>query len=271
MNKRFKYPVFSYILFLWVVFSFLSCTPEWKLARKFKNNERVAKVLILPADELILENLNYQSADYHTSIDSSALLKLIEEPDFLEYYYNSLINELDRLKINVYLEQTEVLQDTLPGMLINVAQILLEESNEKFNAEAIFSGVTHTQTLYQNCVDFHYWFEVSHIDKPDDLQILYDTEYLCDTVEGYFYQKFWTGKVLFEKEIKPVDVEDIYDKAKKTGVKHARMFFDILMNRYIEDHYPKNKQPDFLLHYNAEREFLEPLNPETDLFEVIED
>lgn len=251
------------------VILFLSCSPEWKLGRQFVKSDVAGKVLILPSNEVYWTNLRMDSADYQESIDYSYLLKDIQDSSFLQAYYNQLIGELTRLKIHVYLDDIEAFQDTSQGILINIAQIVVEESDEEYVEEYRTDNGTYSKIMQLTRMDMNFWFEFSFIDSKDNPIIAFDTEYLTDESDGYFYQKFLTGEVYYEKKIIPLMPDDIYLAAENLGKKHAQMFYDILLNLYIQNNYPAKHQVDFLMHYNAKRSFLEPKYDTIGLFQIL--
>ena len=249
---------------------FFSCSPEWKLSRQFVHSDLAGKVLILPSDEIYFENNRMDTVDYQLSIDNSILLREIQDSSFLQAYYNQLIEELIALKVNVYLDEMEAFQDSSQGILLNIEQIVIEESAEEQIETSYFSEGTYYKTLDLNRIDLDFWFEISLINRDLKPIIAFDSEYLTDKSEGYFYQNFLSGEVYYEDNITPLAVDDIYQAAKDLGRKHAQMFYDILLNRYIENNYPSDESVKFLMHYNADRKFLEPIYNTEDLFQIIE-
>jgi hypothetical protein len=240
------------------------------LSRQFVKSESAGKVLIFPTSEIYLKNNNLDSIDYQTSIDNSIYLKDFQDSTFLQVYYNQLIDEFIRLKVEVYIDEMEVFKDTTPSVLLNVAQIMLEESTEESVETSRYNEGTYYKALELNRIDFNFWFEFSYINKKEKPVVAFDTDHLTDKSDGYFYQNFLSGEVFYEEKVIPLEMNEIYETAGFLASKHAQMIYDILLNRYIEDNYPSDDKVNFLMHYNAEREFLEPIYGKKELFQIIE-
>ncbi len=249
---------------------FFSCSPEWKLSRQFVKSESAGKVLILPTDEIFLQNNKLDSLDYQTAIENSVFLHDFQDSTFLQAYYNQLIDELIRLKVDVYLDDMEAFKDTTTGILLNIAQIMVEESSEEFLETSQYSNGKYYKNLDLNRIDFNFWFEFSYINNEAKPVLAFDNDYIIDKSDGYFYQNFLSGEVYYEEKIIPLEPNDIYEAAGHIAIKHAQMFYDILLNRYIENNYPPNNKVEFLMHYNAERKFLEPVYDKEGLFQILE-
>ncbi len=247
--------------FLLLLALFSGCSPEWKLGREFVKKQEAVNVVLLPTDEVFREISN-----------EKRLLDSIPDSVILDTYYNSLIDELVSLNCNVYLDQMgETLFDTTPGLILHVAQIVLEESVKEYELREDFSDGTYYQTENRNTVDFDYWFEVSLINDSDSSSVLYDTQSITDVSMSYFYQRFFTGQILFKEQIIPLTVDDIVRELSLLGKRHAQMVYDLMLNKYIEKHYPPGKEVKFLLHYNADKKYVEPVYQEDELFQVLDE
>ncbi len=152
-----------------------------------------------------------------------------------------------------------------------MAQIVLEESLKEYELSDYFSDGTYYQTEKRNTFHFDYWFEVSLINGNDSAAVLYDTQTITDISMSYFFQKFLSGEVYFKEQIIPLTKNDIIEELSLLGKRHARMIYDLMLNKYIEKHYPPEKEVKFLLHYNPDKKYVEPVYQEDELFQVLDE
>jgi hypothetical protein len=247
-------------------FLFASCSTEWRLGNRFVKSNNAGMIFLFTSNEIFKEYSTWDKTN-----DSLLLLNEMPDSSFLNSYYNSLIEGLLQLNFKVCLDDIETsrLSDTLPNIVLNVAQISLEEYNKEYEESEEFYEGTYYKTINLKTLDLNFWFELSIFNQEEKPVLCFDSQSISDISNGYFYQKFLTGEVIYEEEIIPLKVEDVINRAKLLGKRHATMIYDLLLNTYIQNNYPNNKTPGYLLHFNPESRFLEPLDEENDVFQIL--
>jgi len=246
-----------------------SCSPEWKLARRFVNSAPDIAVLVLPPDNLIKTNLKQKNAegahpknDDDESPEGSGFTVFLDELSdsiFLETYVNNFLDEIERLGMQLFTEEYADSFLFLPGkaFLINMAQIQLEEYYLRHEDSDEFGGYTYFKTMYLNAVNFNKWFEITRLNVPGKrMEVLYDSYEITDDLQGYFTENLFSGKVNYNYRLTEMTTDDLYDAGYGLGAMHASLIFDHLMNSYVSHNFPEGRKRRFYIHYDRRRNAL---------------
>jgi hypothetical protein len=194
-------------------------------------------------------------------IDKSLFLKDISDSIFLESFINSMILEFEKLGFRVFPE--DVLDSFLlkgsPAIILNIAQIELEEHYEVYEDEEQFGDFIYYKNFNLNAITYNTWIELSVLnDQQDPPQVFFVSETITDLITGYFSENIFTGKVDYRYFINELDTDVIYRYARILGERYAGYTFDHLMNKYISQQKAPGEEPRYYMHYKRWNNTISP-------------
>jgi hypothetical protein len=255
-----------------LIFLFSSCSYDRKLARQFVESNPDISILVIPVNEIIKINLKRDELGDDTTdmdwwqIDSalmanSLFLKDISDSIFLETYYNSFFDELDKLHIKTYTEEyiDSFLFINSPAFLLNIAQIEVDEYIKEFRDSEEFNDFVYSKTLPLNAISVSTWFEISRLNNDkDSRRVFFAEDEISDNAYGYFSENLFTGQVSYKYFIREMELGDIYRKLEDLGAKYAGYVFDYIMNSYISRNFPPDRKRKYYMHYKRSLNSFEP-------------
>lgn len=270
-------PIAALTLFASVLLT--SCTAERKTAKQFLQNRKNTSVLIIPADFIYKRNLKaWQVADDGWMDDASrdsvlymrsSFMQFVSDSIFLETYQNSLINSLRSKGLSVYL-QADIdlfLQSPNKKYIINVAQLMLEETEELLFDPDYDIEYNYLGEFYLNMVLLSSWFEISGVNEPEPKKAVAFAEMnLTDQFEGRFRFFPFTGGTIYTYSVDTVKLDDIYAMAQSAGYRYSGYIFDYLMNRYVDRNLPPNKTRTSYFRYDFSTRLLKQAMEERFVF-----
>jgi hypothetical protein len=258
-----------------------SCYPEYKLGKEFIESKPELSVLLIPADYVFKNNLKRNEIGdtagmTSDEIDSALLansifLNEISDSVLLETFINSMLNEFQKLGINVFLNPADsFLFLPSPAFVLHIAQLELEEFRQNNKDSEVFEDVTYYKTIKTNALSFNSWFELSWLNpKKEGRKLFFASETIGDIVDGYFTQNLLTGEVFYKYDLIGLDTAVIYRFSDLLGKRYAAYTFDYLMNQYIKRNLRPEVKMKYYMHYDRSSGLLEPTWDER--FEIMEE
>ncbi len=263
----------TYLILLLLVIQILnSCSYDRKLARQFVESNPDISILVIPTNEIFKVNMKRDELGDDTvdmdawQIDSllmakSLFLKDISDSIFLEAYYNSFFDELDKLHIKTYTEDyiDSFLFIKSPAFLLNIAQIEVDEYIKEYSDSEDYNDFVYTKTLPLNAVSISTWFEISRLNNnKGSRRVFFSEDEVSDNVYGYFSENLFTGQVSYKYFLREMELDDIYRKCEDLGEKYAGYIFDYVMNSYISRNFPADRKRKYYMHYKRNINSFEP-------------
>lgn len=239
-----------------------ACSPERKLANKYKKQHVGNGIMIIPLYELFKDNL---TISYDTNIkyspeqlDSiawvqSCFIQHVSDSEFLTRFTNSMIDELKASGFDIYVEDgyDSYLALPDPKWVVQLGQLQLNEEH-KIDYRQYYSvsdGNMHYKQYRINQVSQSTWLEVSRTNTLTK-QVLF--------LEGYIQDDFHLGvEIDLMKEDfgflgvrDSINVKDVIIMAEESGQKHAELLLDYFMNDYIRENLPAGIANREYFHYN---------------------
>jgi hypothetical protein len=259
------------ILWIIVLIALASCYPEWRLARSYIDSDPEVSILVLPTNYIFKKNLKVDELEQSSGLSDAQLdsalmansifLQNISDSIFLENFVNSMIDEFMKLGYKVYTEQ--MLDSFLfvkPGAyILNIAQIELEEHYNVHEDKQEFDDYIYFKSVDLDAISYNFWFEMSAVNNDaEEHKLFYASETINDVVYGYFTENMFTGDIKYKYNVDEIDVDIIYQYSAYFGRRFAGYTYDYLMNRYIEEHWPPDKNLRFYMQYKRENNTLDP-------------
>lgn len=208
------------------------------------------------------EKLDEQALD-SILLNQSIFLQFISDSTFLETFKASYIKELQSLKYTVFSSEQMgsflAVQD--PEVIINIAQIELEEYVLPIRDEELVYEYLFYKEVDLNAVSLSSWFELSRMNSEEELakEILFASHYVLDDFEGDFKFYPFSGEIKYAYKIDSLLINDIYGLADFLGRKYAGYTNDYLMNTYVYKNLPETLKPRYYFHYRREKGDLVPV------------
>jgi len=239
-----------------------ACSPERKLAEKYKKQHVGNAIMIIPLYELYKDNLtisfdtNFRfSAQQLDSIAwvQSCFIQHVSDSVFLTKFTNSLIDELSASGFDVYVDAgyDTFLALSDPKWVVQLGQLQLNEEHKIENRQyySVMDGEMHNRQSRINQVSQASWLEVSRTNTATK-QVLF--------LEGYIQDDFHMGVEIdlmnedfgFLGVRDSIDINDVYSMAEESGQKHAELLLDYFMNDYIRENLPAGIINREYYHYN---------------------
>jgi len=279
--RRINRQIVIFILPAAIAWLLSSCYPEYKLGKEFIESKPELSVLLIPADYVFKNNLKRNEIGdtagmTSDEIDSALLansifLNEISDSVLLETFINSMLNEFQKLGINVFLNPADsFLFLPSPAFVLHIAQLELEEFRQNNKDSEVFEDVTYYKTIKTNALSFNSWFELSWLNpKKEGRKLFFASETIGDIVDGYFTQNLLTGEVFYKYDLIGLDTGVIYRYCDLLGKRYAAYTFDYLMNQYIKHNLPPEVKMRYYMHYDRSSGLLEPTWDER--FEIMEE
>ena len=227
-----------------------ACSPERKLAHTYLKQYKGNGIMIVPLFELYKDNLtiNYDTNQKYSDeqFDSiawaqSCYMQYISDSVFLTNFTNSLINELNTIGFDVYVDGSSDLFLALPDpkWMVQIAQLQLNEkySNDSRQAFSLTNGESYYKDFRVNQVSLDSWFEVSRT-NTENKQVLYLNGYIQDNLKVGIDFDVIEGRAGLLANRDSITIDDVYRMADESGQKHAELLFDYFLNDYIRENLP---------------------------------
>jgi len=229
-----------------VLLHLTSCNPERHLANNFIKKREPASILLLSPEFSYKYNYKLPDVDNFDNLSKQAqdsllffnseLLQYIDDSLLITNYIRGLSSGLKSLGFNVFTTGTtgSFVNRGSDGLIVNVAQLELEEFLDSISDNASFGDEEHyNYDLYITAVNINSWMELTRVNRQDSALVLYASNTLTDRFDGGFRYFPFTGEVKYDYTIDSLKVEDIYTSAISIGNLYAGLLFDYLMNDYI--------------------------------------
>jgi len=229
-----------------VLLHLTSCNPERHLANNFIKKREPASILLLSPEFSYKYNYKLPDVDNFDNLSKQAqdsllffnseLLQYIDDSLLITNYIRGLSSGLKLLGFNVFTTGTtgSFVNRGSDGLIVNVAQLELEEFLDSISDNASFGDEEHyNYDLYITAVNINSWMELTRVNRQDSALVLYASNTLTDRFDGGFRYFPFTGEVKYDYTIDSLKVEDIYTSAISIGNLYAGLLFDYLMNDYI--------------------------------------
>lgn len=269
-----------YALFLILLLG--SCSPEYKLAREFREDPPAFNLLVKPPGTLfkfnhkgeVIEGFSGLSESEQDSalFASSFFIRHISDSVFLEAYVNQFVDELRQLGFTVHLgeEQAAPVLNTQPqAYVVNMAQVQVDEYFYPVEEQEYFYDTLFYKRFDLNALDFSSWIELinwKNRDRPGTT--LYSSHAMTDDFEGGFVMDPFQNGVKYRYSIDSLTVDDVYEIAGYLGRIHGSYLYDFFMNQFILFHMQGDIEPLYYYHYNRFRNSFTPVEEER--FEILD-
>jgi hypothetical protein len=229
-----------------VLLHLTSCNPERRLANNFVKKREPASILLLSPEFSYKYNFKVPDVENFDSLSkqtqdsllffNSELLQYIDDSLLITNYLRGLSSGLKSLGFNVFTTGTSenFVNRGSDGLIVNVAQLELEEFLDSISDNASFGDEEHyNYDLYITAVNINSWLELTRVNHQDSTLVLYASNTLTDRFDGGFRYFPFTGEVKYDYTIDSLTVEDIHTSVISIGNLYAGLLFDYLMNDYI--------------------------------------
>ncbi|HEY9115139.1 MAG TPA: hypothetical protein VIN10_10600 [Bacteroidales bacterium] len=226
---------------------FISCSTERKLAVYYAKNASSINALVLSPAFLykvnqktyLLDSLGITDESIFDSVlyANSDLLQYVNDSLFLSNYIYGLKKELAVFGIKVYGEKEmgSFLENDSNAVLINVAQVELEEVLYPWEDITQIYDTKYTYSHLLNAVYINSWIEIGKYDQVNSTQQVYfASDLITDIVDGEFNYDVFSQKIQYMYNYDSLTVSQIYDYAYVLGRTYAGYTFDLLLNTYLD-------------------------------------
>lgn len=258
-----------------------ACTPEYKLAKEFRDNRPEFLLHLTPPPMLFkynhkgelvddLKNMNPARQD-SALFFSSGFIQYINDSVFLENYINSFLDEIRNLGFSVFLghEADSFLFNHPQSYELTIAQIQLDEYSYPYEDQEFFYDTLFYKKFDLDAVDFSVWLELTRFGISGNARtVLYSSHMASDNLQGEFLLDPFRQDVKYSYSIDSLEVEDVNNIARLLGKVHAGYLFDFFLNQYIAFHITRGFQPQVFYHYNRYRNSFIPVDEER--FELLD-
>lgn len=252
------------ILSILIIGSLSSCYTEQTIAKRFVKETAFEK----PAVWFIGADYLFKNCDIEPDTTEIACIMINDLNDslLLENYNRNFAVQLESYgyQIYTYYEAKEFLEHDGLALIINVAQLEIEEFIEYYNDSQIFDTLEYFETLPVRSLKLNSWIEVSLSDTNETNQeVLFVDNKISDLIEGYFTQHPFRGDVKYtfkRYDMKP-GLTNVF--VARSGTKDAEKMFDLWMNRYLErcfSEYAGQRVPHSYYHFNSSKDRIEVID-----------
>jgi len=263
------------ILFLY------SCSPEYKLAKSYRENAPEFRLMVKPPTLVYkynhkgeeIDSLNQMSAGEQDSalFYSSRFIRYLSDSVLLERYVNSFADELRMLgfKVVIGTEPDSELLEFPQAYLVDLSQIQIDEYYYPYEDQEYFMDTLYFKSFDLNAIDFSVWVELSKIGSDGSSKVLlYSTHPASDDLDGSFILDPFRQNISYSYDYDSLTVDAIYDLSRLLGRLHASYLYDFFLNQYILVNLPQGMQPWVYYHYNRFRDSYVFVDEER--FEILE-
>lgn len=259
---------FKLILASLVILTLASCYTEQSLGTRF------VKKTVVDGPAVWFIGASYLFMNCNVPEDTSGypcyLLESVNDSVFLENYNREFALQLEEYgyKVYTYNEADQFFTQTGVSLIINIAQLEVEEVLDFYTDSEVFDTLEYFETFPVRMLNINSWIEVSKVDSAlAKREVFFGTNSVSDLIEGYFTQHPFRGDVSYT--YKRYDMRpSLIDKfVMQTAKEHAGKLFDIWMNRYITLNSTESKkvgvyyQEKGYYHYNPEKRRIEIVDP----------
>ncbi len=245
-----------------------SCYTEQSVATRFvrKTAQEKPSVWFIGASYIFRTCLNEEKTDG----DPCPLLSAINDSAFLEDYNRNFALQLQDYGYQVftYDESEAFFGQKGLGLIINIAQLEIEELTDNFTDSDVFDTLQYFEVFPVTRLRLNSWIEVSLVDTTQAKhEMYYASASISDLIEGYFTQHPLKGDVSYtykRYDMKPpITVRFVKESARE----HAQKLFDLWMNRYIHRNMGETRNINVTYgdkgyyHYNPVKKRIEMVDP----------
>jgi hypothetical protein len=255
---------------------FQSCTTELSLASRFVRSTVQEK----PGVWFIGANYLFMTCSIpEDNTDGFDCNLLVEQNDslLLESYNRSFARMLEETGYKVYTfdESEKFLAHKGLALIVNIAQLELDEHLGYFTDSEDFDTLRYTETFPVRVVSLNSWIEVSKVDTTSSKrEVFYATTEISDLIDGYFTQNEFRGNVSYNYKRFDMLPGAVVTMVPDAGADHAGRLFDVWMNRYVRKHavnqdiYGNPTSVKRYYHYNTKKGRIEESDPSRALKEL---
>lgn len=255
-----KYIKGIFLLFLTLMLA--SCSNQRKLATGFITREAELHVLLLPPPAVLKKYYPIHPDSVAAGIidpfnlEESKFIKDAQDSVLIMLFMNSLRENLETFDVKVYgpAEVETFLSLDSSAYVFSVAQLEIMEYLHEEIRYAVLDTTVYEVSFAQVNLNHSQWFEFTELNHPErPMQVLFSSQFSSDVFDGRFRQNFLTGEMFYEFQPYRLRFEDLHQLCVFAGQKNAQFIFDFLLNKYIDDHSKKPRQPIEYLQYDRER------------------
>lgn len=225
----------------------VSCSTERKLAIYYAKNASSINAVVLPPAFLfkvnqktyLLDSLGITDESIFDSVlyANSTLLQYIDDSLLISNYIYGFKKELAVFGIKVYNENEmgSFLENDSNAVMVNVAQLELEEVLFPWEDEAQIYDTKYTYSHLLNAIYVNSWIEIGRYDQENSQQLVYfASDVTTDIVDGEFNYDVFSQKIQYMYNYDSLTVSQLYDYAYVLGRTYAGYTFDLLLNTYLD-------------------------------------
>jgi hypothetical protein len=237
MNRRYKSPVWQLGLVILIAFLMHSCYTEQSLGKQFVRGLATDQPSIWFVGASYLFKTCTMEED--SLLEPCSIIHAANDSLLLENYNSNFAKQLEAsgYRIFAFDEYEEFLNQKGLRLIINIAQLELEELKEMYTDQETFEEQEYRETIPVRKLNLNSWIEVSLVDSTKSKQEMYfASNSMGDIIDGYFLQHDITGNVTYYYRRYGMKPSLVSKLAMDAGAEHAGKIFDVWMNRYIEKH-----------------------------------
>lgn len=255
-----------FISIVWVIlptFLLFSCSPERKLAINYTNNTASVNILVISPGFLykinqktyLLDSLGITNEALFDSVllANSDLLRFVDDSLFISNYVYGFKKEMAIFGVKVYGENDadRFLETDSNAILVNLAQVELEEILFPWEDEAQYFDSKYTYSHLLNGINVNSWIEIGNYDQVNSKQQVYfASDLITDKVDGEFNFDIFSQKIQYMYNYDSLTVSQLYEYAYVLGRTYAGYTFDLLLNTYLDKNLSKDMRSDNYWRYD---------------------
>ena len=234
------------------------------MAVNYAKNASSINAIVLPPAYLfkvnqktnLLDSLGITDESLFDSVlyANSTLLQYIDDSLFISNYIYGYKKELAAFGIKVFGEDQmgAFLENDSNSILINVAQLELEEFIYPWDDEQQISNIVYSYSHLLNAVNISSWIEIGKYNQEESQhQVYFATDMVTDKVDGEFnFDVFSQKNTQYMYNYDSLTVSQLYDYAYVLGSTYAGYTFDLLLNTYLGKKLPTGSRSDKYWRYD---------------------
>lgn len=266
--KKVSTPVLLAVMAVLLVILLPSCYTEQSLGRRFvkKTALEPPAIWFVGASSLFRTcNLEPDSNEY-----PCAMLATVNDSSVLELYNSTFARMLSvyGYKVFNYDEADTFLAYPGARIIVNIAQLELEEVKEYHHDTEVFDTLEYHEHIPIRAFNINSWIEISIHDTTKSTQeVFFATNKITDLIEGYFTQRPLSGEVFYTFRRYNMRPELIGKFISGSSKEHVQKLFDVWMNRYIRKFFAETTTINVVTgekayyRYNPEKKRVEQVSP----------
>lgn len=243
--------------------SFISCSPERNLARRFIALKPPANVMLI-APEMVFkkgyklpDSVDMSKLSEHES-DSvlffqTRLLQFTKDSLYISSFVEGMVSALHNGGIQLFTGDSTMnfVHSENPGYIVHIAQLQLEEYYDSLvTAPDIFNNDAD-YVIYYTAVNMNTWLELSRMNSQNPgREVLFNSKTAQDYVDGSVRYIPISGDYKFITTIDSLSVDDLYELAGHVGYVNGNLLFNYMMNAWIRQHMTGQNGPIKMFSYN---------------------